>query len=192
MKPAAIAPWLPPRSSIRNGTRTSIAPNISEGTATNAVAVSTGRSRTAAATSARVCLSGGADSGMRQTSAAKAAEIPSTALKTSSVPTSAARAPSAGPIRAPATAVPRAVPITDPRRSGGELTISQVRAPDQIRAPAIPWLKRAASSSAASLPKPKTTLESPSSPSPASTVRRGPARLASRPAGNEASSVPAA
>ena len=38
MKPPAITAWPPPRSSIRSGTSTSIAPNISEGTATKAVA----------------------------------------------------------------------------------------------------------------------------------------------------------
>ena len=32
MKPAAITPWPPPRASIRSGTSTSIAPNITEGT----------------------------------------------------------------------------------------------------------------------------------------------------------------
>ena len=146
----------------------------------------------AAADSATVWRSGRADSGVRQTSTPKPAEIPSTAVKTTSVPTSTARAPSAGPIRAPATAVPSAVPITEPRRSGGAVVISQVSAPDQIRAPATPWAKRAASSSAISWPKPKTTLERPSRARPASTVRRGPARLASSPAGSEASSVPAA
>ena len=192
MKLPAISACPPSRSSIRSGTSTSIAPNISDGTATKAVAIITGRVTIAAATSASVWRSGGGDSGVRQTSTPNPAEIARTAPKTASVPTSAARAPRAGPIRAPATAVPSAVPITEPRRSGGAVVISQVSAPDQISAPATPWQKRAASSSAISLPKPKATLESPSSARPASTVRRGPARLASNPAGSEASRVPAA
>jgi hypothetical protein len=97
-----------------------------------------------------------------------------------------------GPTSAPATAVPSAVPITEPRRSAGAVVISQVSAPDQIRAPETPCTKRAASSSPISSAKPKTALEPPSSSRPAITVRRGPSRVATRPAGSEASSVPAA
>ncbi len=82
--------------------------------------------------------------------------------KTGSVPIDAAKAPNTGPSRAPATAVPRAVPITEPRLSSGEAVISQVRAPDQISAPAIPWMKRAPSSSTICSAKPKTRLETPS------------------------------
>ena len=70
--------------------------------------------------------------------------------------------------------------------------ISQVSAPDQISAPAMPWVKRAASSRPISSTRPKTRLETPSSSSPQMTVRRGPTRLATKPAGSEAISVPAA
>ncbi len=88
--------------------------------------------------------------------------------------------------------MPSAVPITRPRLSSGEEVISQVSAPDQIKAPAMPWVKRAASSSSISSTWPKMRLETPSSNRPAITVRRGPTRLATKPAGSEASSVPAA
>src|ERR1700709_2687463 len=77
--------------------------------------------------------------------------------KTSSVPTEPASAPSAGPSRAPATAVPSAVPITLPRLSSGAEVISQVSAPAQIRAPAMPWVKRAASSRSSSATWPERT-----------------------------------
>ena len=75
--------------------------------------------------------------------------------------------PAPGPSRAPATAVPSAVPITEPRRSSGAAVISQVSAPDQISAPATPWVKRVASSRTISWTKPKTRLETPSSSRPA-------------------------
>ncbi len=97
-----------------------------------------------------------------------------------------------GPASAPATAVPSAEPITEPRRSGGALVISQVSAPDQVSAPETPCTKRARSSSTMSLARPKARLEKPSSRRPAITVRRGPMRVATRPAGSEASRVPAA
>ena len=85
--------------------------------------------------------------------------ITSTELKTGSVPIVAGDArPSAGPSRAPATAVPSAVPMTEPRFSSGAAVISQVSAPDQISAPAIPWMKRAASSRTICSAKPKTRL----------------------------------
>ena len=84
------------------------------------------------------------------------------------------------------------MPITEPRRSSGAAVISQVSAPDQISAPAIPWAKRAASSMAMLPPKPKTTLATPSTNRPAMTLRRGPKRDATSPAGSEASRVPAA
>ncbi len=192
MKPAAIRAWLPPSSSIRSGTRTSIAPNISEGTVTKASAVRTGRLTIVATTSRRPCVSGTRVSGTREATRAKTTAIAITEPKTTSVPTEAAIAPSAGPTRAPATAVPSAVPITEPRCSGGAVVTSQVSAPDQISAPAIPWTKRAPSSRAICLPKPKTRLAAPSSSRPAMTLRRGPKRAATSPAGSEASSVPAA
>jgi hypothetical protein len=88
--------------------------------------------------------------------------------------------------------VPSAVPITDPRRSGGAVVINQVSAPDQISAPDTPWAKRAASSRAISRARPKARLETPSSSRPPITVRRGPIRVATNPAGSEASRVPAA
>jgi hypothetical protein len=91
----------------------------------------------------------------------------STEPKTGSVPIDAAVAPITGPSRAPAMAVPSAVPITLPRLSSGELVISQVSAPAQIRAPAIPWMKRAESSKTIWLTKPKARLETPSSSRPA-------------------------
>ena len=192
MKPPAIATCPPPSSSMRSGTSTSTAPNISEGTATNAVAVRIGRVTIVAATSRSGCRSGGPGSGRRAAIAASSTAMPSTAPNTISVPTSAATAPRIGPTRAPATAVPSAVPITEPRRSGGAVVISQVSAPDQISAPDTPWTKRAASSRAISRARPKTRLDAPSSSSPPITVRRGPNRVATNPAGNEASSVPAA
>ena len=68
--------------------------------------------------------------------------ITRTELKTGSVPIAPATAPRAGPSSAPAIAVPEAVPITEPRFSSGDAVISQVRAPDQISAPAIPWTNR--------------------------------------------------
>ena len=84
------------------------------------------------------------------------------------------------------------MPITEPRFSSGAAVISQVSAPDQISAPAMPWMKRAESSRPIWSTWPKTRLATPSSSSPPMTVRRGPTRLATKPAGSEASSVPAA
>ena len=54
MKPPAITPCPPPSESIRNGTSTSIAPNITDGTATNAAASRTGRLRIVERTSREV------------------------------------------------------------------------------------------------------------------------------------------
>ena len=51
MKPAAITPWPPPSASIRSGTSTSIAPNITEGTATKTAPSRIGRLSSVATTS---------------------------------------------------------------------------------------------------------------------------------------------
>jgi hypothetical protein len=82
--------------------------------------------------------------------------------------------------------------MIDPRRSSGAVVISQVRAPDQIRAPAIPWMNLAASSRRIWSPKPNTRLARPSRIRPLITVFRGPTRLATKPAGSDPSRVPAA
>ena len=174
MKPPAISAWPPPRSAICSGTSTSTAPNITEGIATKAVASTIGRLQDRLDHLAQVLAFGRL--GLRQAGGKRASAnaTRSTALKTFSVPTVAASAPSAGPNRAPATAVPSAVPITEPRFSGGAALTSQVSAPDQISAPAAPWAKRAASSSRNVWAKPKATLATPSSSRPQITVRRGP------------------
>ena len=103
-----------------------------------------------------------------------------------------ASAPSAGPSSEPATAVPSAVPITCPRWSSGKLLMIQVSEPDQISAPATPWMKRAASSGQGESRRPKRKLAKPRPSSPTITVRRGPKRLATYPPGSDAASVPAA
>ena len=66
MNPPAISPWPPPSSSIRSGTSTSIAPNITEGTATKAAASRIGRLTRVAITSPRLWRSGARDSGSRE------------------------------------------------------------------------------------------------------------------------------
>ncbi len=66
MKPAAITAWPPPSASIRSGTSTSIAPNITEGTATKAVALRIGRLSIVATTARGSWRSGAPASPVRQ------------------------------------------------------------------------------------------------------------------------------
>ncbi len=63
MNPPAISAWPPPRSAICSGTSTSTAPNITEGIATNAVAIRIGRLKMVSATSRRSWRSGAFASG---------------------------------------------------------------------------------------------------------------------------------
>ena len=193
MKPPAISAWPPPRSSIRSGTSTSTAPNISEGTATKAVAdedrPADDRRRHLAQ---RLALRRPGLGQASRESGEHDRRSPSTAPKTTSVPTSAASAPSAGPNRAPATAVPSAVPITEPRRSGGAVVISQVSAPDQISAPATPWTKRAASSRSDLLGEAEDEAGDAEQEQPADhgAARPEPGRDAARPAARRAGCRP--
>ena len=69
---------------------------------------------------------------------------------------------------------------------------SQVIAPDHASAPAAPWTKRARSNSRMCRPNPKARLAAPSRARPAINVRRGPRRAAMKPAGSDATRVPAA
>ena len=57
--------------------------------------------------------------------------------------TSFAIAPNIGPTIAPKTAAPNAMPISSPRRSRGEATVSQASAPAQVTVLEKPWTKRA-------------------------------------------------
>ena len=111
--------------------------------------------------------------------------------KTGSVPTASATAPRGGPSSAPATAIPRRVPIVWPRRSRLSVSSTQVKAPDQVIAPATPWKNREASSTPIWSANPKEALEIPMRTRPARTVTRGPTRAAMNPAGRAASRVPA-
>ena len=110
---------------------------------------------------------------------------------TGSVPTASAIAPSGGPSRAPATAIPSSVPIVWPRRSRLSVSSTHVNAPDQVIAPATPCRNRDPSSTAIWSAKPNDALERPISTRPTSTVTRGPARAAMNPAGSAATRVPA-
>jgi hypothetical protein len=48
------------------------------------------------------------------------------------MPTASAIPPNIGPITAPSTAAPKAVPITSPRRDTGEATVTHASAPAQV------------------------------------------------------------
>jgi hypothetical protein len=84
------------------------------------------------------------------------------------------------------------LPIVAPRCSGGASEISQPSPPAHVHAPPTPCRKRIASSIAIVWPNANPTLATDISPSPISTVRREPSRVASQPLGSAPSSVPAA
>ena len=120
-----------------------------------------------------------------------AAPIP-IAENTGSGPRTVATAPSTGPSMIPKIATASTDPIICPRRSRGAEAMIQVNPPVQAKAPPTPSANRARSSRTTFSANAKTTLETAISASPVIIALRTPARAAKKPAGIEASSVPAA
>ena len=88
------------------------------------------------------------------------------------VPTTSAIAPTTGPNSAPPTAAPMAVPIISPRRSGGASVASHAMPPAQVHAPPRPCTNRAEQSTTGIVAHPKTSVDTPMSASPSTTVFR--------------------
>ena len=80
--------------------------------------------------------------------------------------------PTTGPNSAPITAAPNATPSSSPRRCTGAIVASQARPAAQVHAPAMPWMKRAPSSSGAAEAKPKTRVDTLIRASPAIATAR--------------------
>jgi hypothetical protein len=186
-----MAAPLAPSPSRRNEPTTLIVLTPMAGSATSHIESWTLGRRSAGNSASRPCVSCRGGGGVPSAHTASPALSTTTELNTSCGVVTSAMPPTTGPSSAPPTAAPSAVPIICPRRSGGAAPTSHDNAPDHEQAPATPWTKRATSSSSASRAKPKARLETLSSTSATSTVRRGPNRVASTPAGSEPISVPA-
>ena len=108
--------------------------------------MSTSRRRSAPTSAARPELGSGTTPGVRQAQAASPAATTDTPVKTTSGPTTVAAPPRTGPKSTPTIAAASAEPISSPRRSAGAADRSQVMPAAHMKAPPMPWTKRAASS----------------------------------------------
>jgi hypothetical protein len=96
---------------------------------------------------------------MTTAAAARPSDATPIAPNVQPVPRTDATPPSTGPNKAPATAIAKARPISEPRFSAGEPATSHASAPVHENAPAKPCRKRAASSSQACVSIPNTTMQ---------------------------------
>ena len=166
-------------------------PNISPTRITIHIPVAIRGSRRPASTLRIGVCGGGWVAGVSSAQTSRPPAATATAVKTISVPSPAAAAPSTGPSSAPTIAAPIAEPISSPRRSRGAAPISQPSAPAHDAAEPSPWTKRATSSTTMLLANANVIEDVISSVRPTTTVARTPSRAASQPPGSEPSSVPA-
>ena len=112
-------------------------------------------------------------------------------MKTTEVPAATATVPSTGPMTVPKIAEANTDPSISPRRSRGEIAITQASPPPQMQPQAIPWMNRRPSRAAKSEPNPKATVAPVNSSRPTTVVRRTPARVAIQPPSSDPGSIPA-